>query len=43
MFPEQAAMYEENPDGITWRVKKVLLVALGGVVATADALPDVSD
>jgi len=29
VFPEQAAMYEENPDGITWRVKKVLAVALG--------------
>ena len=26
-------MYEENPDGITWRVKKVLAVALGGVEA----------
>lgn len=29
VFPEQAAMYQENPDGITWRVKKVLVVALG--------------
>jgi len=35
-------MYEENPDGITWRVKKVLAVALGGVEATGDALPEVS-
>lgn len=24
VFPEQAAMYQENPDGITWRVKRVL-------------------
>jgi hypothetical protein len=31
VFPDQAAMYEENPDGITWRVKKVLAVALGGI------------
>jgi len=30
VFPDQAAMYIENPDGITWRVKKVLAVALGG-------------
>jgi hypothetical protein len=28
VFPEQAAMYKENPDGITWRVKKVLSAAL---------------
>jgi integrase len=28
VFPEQAAMYLENPDGITWRVKKVLALAL---------------
>ena len=24
VFPEQAAMYRENPDGITWRVRQVL-------------------
>ena len=24
IFPEQALMYQKNPDGITWRVKKVL-------------------
>jgi len=30
VFPKQARMYLENPDGITWRVKKVLAVALGG-------------
>jgi integrase len=28
MFPEQARMYLENPSGITWRVKKILAVAL---------------
>lgn len=27
VFPEQATMYQENPDGITWRVKKVLISA----------------
>lgn len=27
VFPEQAAMYQENPDGITWRVRKVLAAA----------------
>ena len=27
VFPEQALMYQENPDGITWRVKKVLAAA----------------
>ena len=31
VFPEQAGMYEENPDGITWRVKKVLAMALGAM------------
>ena len=30
LLSKQAAMYEENPDGITWRVKKVLAVALMG-------------
>lgn len=43
VFPDQAAMYEENPDGITWRVKKVLAVALGGVEAAGVALPEVSE
>ncbi|HNZ75837.1 MAG TPA: tyrosine-type recombinase/integrase, partial [Verrucomicrobiota bacterium] len=28
VFPKQAAMYRENSDGITWRVKKALAVAL---------------
>lgn len=27
VFPEQAKMYVENPDGITWRVRKVLAAA----------------
>lgn len=27
VFPEQAAMYQANPDGITWRVKKILAAA----------------
>lgn len=27
VFPEPAAMYEENPDGITWRVRKVFAAA----------------
>lgn len=50
VFPDQAAMYTENPDGITWRVKKVLMVALGGLGSrppngkpSADALPEVSE
>ena len=45
VFPEQARMYLENPDGITWRVKKVLAVGLGEAVANGDdskALPEVS-
>lgn len=27
VFPEQAKMYAENPDGITWRVRKVFATA----------------
>jgi integrase len=27
VFPDQAAMYLENPDGITWRVRKVFAAA----------------
>jgi integrase len=30
VFPEIAAMFEKNPDGITWRVKQVLKEALAG-------------
>jgi len=53
VFPDQAKMYLENPDGITWRVKKILVVALGesepdGPIEAEDdesekALPEVSD
>jgi integrase len=46
VFPEQAAMYLKNPDGITWRVKKVLAVALGGLGGPdgrpLSAIPEVS-
>src|SRR5208282_2661257 len=45
VFPEQARMYLENPDGITWRVKKVLAVGLGEPVVEAgetEALPELS-
>lgn len=28
VFPKQAAMYRESPDGITWRVKRLILRAL---------------
>lgn len=42
VFPDQAKMYTHNPDGITWRVKKVLAVALGAVKPKADGLPEVS-
>lgn len=45
VFPEQAQMYLENPDGITWRVKKILAVGLGDAVADGDetkALTEVS-
>lgn len=37
-FPEQAAMYLENPDGITWRVKKVLSTAF--TEKFSDELPE---
>jgi hypothetical protein len=45
VFPEQARMYLENPDGITWRVKKILAVSLGVPVVEAGemkALPEPS-
>jgi integrase len=45
VFPEQAEMYLENPDGITWRVKKVLALALredGDDPEDEDTLPEVS-
>jgi integrase len=40
VFCKQAEMYLENPDGITWRVKKILAVALGGTETAAEALPE---
>ena len=44
VFADQAAMYRENPDGITWRVKKVLAVALreGGEDGDKNILPELS-
>jgi len=39
-FPEAAAMYQKNPDGITWRVKQVLTVAFRErAIAEGTALP----
>lgn len=35
VFPDQAAMYQANPDGITWRIRKVLAEA--GFKDKADA------
>lgn len=48
VFPEQAKMYLENPDGITWRVKKILAVGLGesatgGTANAENELPVVSE
>ena len=39
-FPDAAAMYRENPDGITWRVKKVLTRAF--MEDDEDAFPELS-
>ena len=36
VFPEAARMYLENPDGITWRVKKILAAGLGEAVVNGD-------
>jgi integrase len=46
VFPEAARMYLENPDGITWRVKKILAAGLGEAVVNGDdtkTLLEVSD
>jgi integrase len=43
VFPAQAAMYLENADGITWRVKKVLAAALREPSKEIETLPEVSD
>ena len=41
-FPEAAAMYDKNPDGITWRVKQVLAAAFRRHAAEAGkAFPEV--
>jgi integrase len=41
-FPKAAAMYETNPDGITWRVKQVLGRALALIREGDQVLSDVS-
>jgi integrase len=42
-FPEAAEMYNNNPDGITWRVKQVLGRAIERLaIADGKALPEVS-
>jgi integrase len=48
VFPEQAKMYLENADGITWRVKKILAIGLGesapdGTASTENELPVISE
>jgi integrase len=46
IFPELAKKYLENPDGITWRVKKVLAEGLGEMANEAGevkALPEISN
>ncbi len=41
-FPDAAAMYEKNPDGITWRVKQVLAASFRRHAAEAGkAFPEV--
>jgi len=42
VFPEQAAMYLENPDGITWRVKTVLVEAFTEDPESEELLPEFS-
>jgi integrase len=39
VFPDQAEMYLTNADGITWRVKKILAVALGGKETKSNVPP----
>lgn len=38
-FPEAAAMYQSNPDGISWRVKKILVRAFSDDEAEEAGLP----
>jgi len=41
VFPEQASMYQKSPDGITWRVKKVITEAFRmKAVAAGDIFPE---
>ena len=41
VFPEQAAMYLKTPDGITWRVKKIITEAFKlKAVAAGDIFPE---
>ena len=41
VFPEQAAMYQKTPDGITWRVKKIITEAFKlKAVAAGDIFPE---
>lgn len=41
VFPEQAAMYQKTPDGITWRVKKIITKAFKlKAVAAGDIFPE---
>ena len=41
VFPEQAAMYQKSPDGITWRVKKIITEAFKlKAVAAGDIFPE---
>lgn len=42
VFPQQAAMYLENPDGITWRVKKILAIALHKIGSDSSRPPELS-
>lgn len=43
VFPEQASMYSRNCTGITWRVQKVLAMALGLVKPKSPEFPVVSN
>ncbi len=43
VFPEQARMYQENPDGITWRVKKVFADALKPTSEASPSNPALED
>ncbi len=42
VFPEQAAMFQTNPDGITWRVKKVIAEAFKEKSGAEAQLPELS-